>query len=1104
MKKRLSVLVVLVAVVIACLVSLAACKKTDLIAAPTNITYDRITAVLRWNSVENADKYSVSINGAEPVTVSANSMSFTSDKAFSVGIKAITNLVAGKTLSSEEAKATFEPLPKIEALNVSETGEISWDPIEGATGYKVLVKGASTVEYDVQETRISNITEVGTINVSVRPIVVGNPSYFSMYSESRQIIILAPVKLSTVTYDERVSLLKWAAVPSAKAYELKIDGVVKSSELTETSFNYAANSNSFKVSIRPIGDKKLVFDAKSAEEKNFVWLETVKNIRVVDGAVVWDDVTGADSYVVKLSNAQSEVVVKEHSYKGLAEGTSIGVQIKAQNSSGNTDYVQWFSGYTIQRNILILKAPVLKWENGMQLDGQKANAITWDGIGGAQGYNVKMITPSNSNGVESTLGAISAPRFEADFAEVGTYYVYVQATASGTDTYTYSSRYSEPIKVIRLASPNLSASEAIISDPSSSAKGFTVRFDRVQGATGYELTRNDVEVQATTTTEFKVANVVDASVISEQKLTYGIISKASGTMQKVGNENVVTLSSMSSTATKFEITVLAMPLNYSIEGFTYKYDQVDKATGYTIDIAGKPFTEGALTFDLSKVIVSGNTAEVRVCARGNGSNILSSNFTPATKVIRLEAPKNVKIETADTSEGVISFDGPTHAVSYQIVYNNDNRPLTINKNENISKYITTAGTAVYLVSHNNNYEGNDPATGIYYMDSEPSQTYTFMKLDTPTFGTVKFTNTQLLWNAPQNINTTTFTPKYIVYNAGEKIDVKSGDAVIAIGNGNSFSSAFSGTSFDISDRDTFAGGREYSFQIKAIGDGSKYINSDKSIEVKIKKLAMPNVRRENGTYVWDSVSSAQGYRVLVDGKDVLKNGEMFTASSYNPKAAFTAVNKTYNVSVYAIGDNGVNTIDSNPFVIAQITKQLDTPEFSFGYTLEAYDPNGEIKVIITKQSPYASDYAYVVGDAEGRKSTNPEEVAYFIKPRSAGVISGYVYAKGGSFDEAGNYYLDSLHAVSKTITLLTTPNENSITVEAGAKRTLKWGTVTGRVKYEIEWTCNGQTYTAETNQSQIEIDSVKFTGNVTVKIRAVGDGTTSITGAWVEKTFTDQ
>ena len=326
MKKRFCLLLGLIAALAASLLLLVACGGGSVsLETPQNIRYDCDKSIITWNTVENADRYSVSINGANATETQSASIPYSNPtmKEFTVSVKAVSTLIGKKTVSSEAAEATFTPLPVVEELYISETGAVSWEAVEGATGYLFRVKpaGSPSVEYEIADTQYSAFTEEGALEVSVKPVVSGNTSYFSKYAKTKTLNILKAVKPADIRYENNQIL--WSGVAGASKYEVTING--DKFDSTKTSYEYAANATSFTVSVKPIGDHQTTFDAKVSDEKSFRWLSAVENLTVVDGNLKWDDVTGADSYRVKLSTSSRETTVNEPVYENLLAGQSVRV-----------------------------------------------------------------------------------------------------------------------------------------------------------------------------------------------------------------------------------------------------------------------------------------------------------------------------------------------------------------------------------------------------------------------------------------------------------------------------------------------------------------------------------------------------------------------------------------------------------------------------------------------------------------------------------------------------------------------------------------------------------------------------------------------------------
>ncbi|MBR5987149.1 MAG: hypothetical protein IK037_01140, partial [Clostridia bacterium] len=423
--------------------------------------------------------------------------------------------------------------------------------------------------------------------------------------------------------------------------------------------------------------------------------------------------------------------------------------------------------------------------------------------------------------------------------------------------------------------------------------------------------------------------------------------------------------------------------------------------------------------------------------------------------------------------------------SYAAVFDNDDEQVPVNKNDNIQSRITTKGTTLYMISVADYY---NMAGNVYYMTSRPSETKTFIKLDVPTFGDPAFTNTQFVWNKPTNINERVYAPSYEVY---EGIELQNGE--------------INGTSMDIS----YLTAGTYTFKVKAIGNGTQYINSDESAPMTITKLATPAVSLAHneegyGVYEWKAVVDGTKYNVTIDG---VNKGtfDHETDKTYQFKPDFNRI-KTYVVSVVAIGDNGFNTINSDPWTIEQKVDQLAEPDFEIGYSADAFTDEGNIVVDITRESPHAAGYCYSVGGADASKvglgSTHFEKC-----PSSVGTYKVAVYALGGDYDEKGTFYIDSQRHggnSSYQITLLAEPNADSIKISQDGK--LSWATISGTSRYAISITVEGVEYLAKTTVSQpgylIEDYVADVKGkNFAVTVQALGNGTTVISSKETTREF---
>lgn len=1071
--KKLLIAVMALVFTLALSMVMVGCGGLDL-EAPTNVRYDGTT--ITWDKVEGADLYTLKI-GEKEYSVTTNRYSYNANgKEFTVTI--VGSSKAEKVKSAEETIQTFVPLAKIEHLNIDSEGVISWDAIPDATAYEIKIDNAQPIEQ--VETVFSNFPE-GTHSIQVRAIVSGDPAYYSIWSQAKNMTVLGTLQADDITYSNIDRRLSWKVVTGAQYYEIMINGVIVESRCTGISYMYEAENTDFQVNVKAIGNGSSTFNGKVSENASFVFLDTVSNIYLEDGALKWDAVNGADGYKIKQNGVIRNDVYTTCELPNLAANTSIRFQILPVSNDST-----YFSDWSAEKSVFILGAPVLFWNDEMEHEGTEMESITWDTVTGATGYTARVTTP---DGVESVYSYPETQRyFKNAYLDVGDYKVEIKATSTSTDK--YDSKYSDPIIIKRLEAPRAADSNYIISDVEDVQKGFTVNFTSVSGSNGYKLYKDGNLVQSHQTTQFVVTDVVNDSVITEQSYTYKVQAVGADS-QKINGITYAVISSLLSESLSFDIKVLAQPSSPDIDGYTYKFGIISNATGYVVSVGSERYDSGTTSYDLSSI--EAGSFPVRVCAKGNGTNILSSNYTGAITVNRLEAPTNVRIDVTDASGGALTWDSVMHATSYEVVFNNDGNPVPAEEMMNVNQYITTEGTTIYMQTVANKFNAERT---IYYMSSKPGLTTQFIKLDKPKFGDVKFNNNQFIWNLPDNVKGSEYTPTYKVYNA----------------NGTTYNGDFNGTSLDIS---ALEGGQSYTFYVKAIGNGTKYINSELTDMVTIYKLDTPEVNRVDGKYVWNRVFNAQSYVVYVDGvlAETFDHLDGTTAKyAYTPK--FDKLGQ-YSIKVIAVGDGGYTSIDSNPCAFTQETRQLSTPEFTVSYSESSYSTTGEIIVTITKEAYYAGGtsattgkYAYFISGMEKES----KELTMSHIPNAAGKHSVAIYACAGTFDENGIYYLASQTAGSKVeaaITLLHVPNTNSI--ELTSEGYLTWATINSAVKYELEFSINGGAYGEKVVVNRVGFnfydDYMKDGDNVNtlkVRIRAIGNSNNIISSTTVEKQFDNQ
>lgn len=1068
-KNRIIIVAAIIVLALVLSVGLVGCKLN--LGSPLNVKYDGTT--LSWDGVSLADYYVVQFNDGEEQEVHNTSIIYDAGgQAFSCKVVAIPE-GSGKVLKANTTTCEFKPLDTIAKVEVSDDGVLSWAAVENANAYVVNIDG--NAQTSTTATTYNKLPVGKQMIIQVRPIVADDDSYYSLWSPNRTVRILEVPQ--NIVYDN--STISWDSVANAAGYS-----VITNSEAqrgtTTSSIVYNANNTDFDCSVKAVGNHVNTFDSALSDSKKFIYLQTVTNVTVSDGKLIWDAVTNATGYEVK-TVLNSDTTINEVTnpvLDNLPAGVNMSISIKPVSS--DTTY---FSDYSAATVVEFLYSPVLDWDAGVMPDSGAYRNVVWNIINQATGYSVKVLKPDGSEEITAIGGTTeTSPSFLYDFAAVGTYEVSVKAMiAEGTGV--YDSAYSTPITVVRLPAPKAVQNDFIVSDPTSLAKGFTVTFESVSSASQYKMYKDDgkdANAVLSTRTQITVTDgIVDATQAESYVCEYHIISI--GQVKTVDGRIIAALDTRTADALTLSITVNAKPTNAFMDGYDLKWDSVAEMYGYVVTSGGSD-THEALTNSYDMSYLNAGNYNVAVCSKGNGGSVLASNYTSPIVLTRLSAPTNVRINTQQ-NEGTLTFtkitDDAADYISYKVMFGDDAEVFSTDTVGNVNSHILTQGTTVFIWAESNKY--ND-AGSIYYMSSRASDSETlYFRLEAPTISADPFSNTVFSWNAPSNANANgAYSPSYKVASNPTTNTYYTGIE-------------YSGNSMSIA---TFSAGT-YNFYVKALGDGVKYVDSAFSEGATVTKLATPSVSVVNNRYVWNSVSRAVGYTATVDGVSVSNNiGQSGTTYSFAPN--FTKLGYA-SVIVTAIGD-GINTIDSASYQITQYVAKLSTPTFTFSYVdadgnaIASYDKDAFIR-FTSSAVDCAVGYSFYVGSSVQSSASNVYE---FAATNLVGTYSLKVAARGVGFSADGTVaYIDSDKSDAQSITVLTAPSASSFGYSLGDSQ-IFWNSVSGNNGYEYQISYNGgSTYTAITATENAFIDVDSTQASIKVLVRTVGYPVANVIGsAW--------
>lgn len=216
-------------------------RKLDKVSG---FNYDAATGYLSWDEVENARGYVIGIGGKE-VKTTANRYSL---KSFGIGeinmeVYAVAKGYASSSAVSYKVNKTVLASP----TNVKIVGtQLSWNGVEGATGYTVRINGR---EYDESTTMFDfaqiSLTAGDECSVSVRANAAqaANNSVWSDELDARYLQLAASLK-----YGE--NKLSWNSVIGAQMYEVRVNGETQA-KVTDSHIKLVLNKSGINtVSVR--------------------------------------------------------------------------------------------------------------------------------------------------------------------------------------------------------------------------------------------------------------------------------------------------------------------------------------------------------------------------------------------------------------------------------------------------------------------------------------------------------------------------------------------------------------------------------------------------------------------------------------------------------------------------------------------------------------------------------------------------------------------------------------------------------------------------------------------------------------------------------------
>lgn len=526
-------------------------KKIRLLDAPTLSKVERTdtrAVTLTWTKVTGAKGYDVyRSNEADGVFklwktidgLSATNTSLTVGSSYFYKVIPYSEVNGEKQLGKPSAVKgmVMLPTPKITSIeNASNTSvKVSWNEIEGATGYKLLRDTSENGTYGT----VKKVTTLDTTSINltantryyfkvVAYAVVDGITYKSLPSpvNSTYFINLAKPAFKSVEQPTAVSVtLTWGKISGATGYELvrsdSIDGTYKSIKsvtdvsATNTSLK-AASTYYYKVrAYKQVSATETAYGIYS--DPIAVTLLTAPKITSVDrigntnAKVTWNAVDNATGYKLYRSTEVNGTykllkTTTDTTYQnsGLSVGTQYYYKVSAINES---DGITNIGPKSASGNVTINDLSYTKITSFIQ-SGDGTVTLKWNAIDGAEGYEVSKAEQGGDFSKVKNTTATSTTITGLTNGNTYSFRVRMYKTVDGSKQY---SGYSTSVNVTLMNAP------VITSATHTSPTEVVVTWNAVDGATSYMV------YQKTANGSYKLAGTVSDTTLTCTGLTKGIL-----------------------------------------------------------------------------------------------------------------------------------------------------------------------------------------------------------------------------------------------------------------------------------------------------------------------------------------------------------------------------------------------------------------------------------------------------------------------------------------------------------------------------------------------------------------------------------------------------
>ncbi len=860
---------------------------------------------IMFNAVANVTKYEVKIDNDVY-------LSETTSFAVPTEVEGGFHTATIKTLStksgyvSSEYSQTSLNFSKLNTVsNISLNNNIvSWSSVENASGYLLNIEYEGNTKFvdlgTLSSFEIGEDYGAGEYKISIASTGSGTQYVKSNFS--------APLTLTKLHTPQNFGVtngkIKFNAVENAKEYLLNINGEerIVSPDLAVDnvfSLDVELEVGNYNIKVMSRGDNKTYLNSVYSNSIKTTKIEKPQQPFIQEGIIKWRDIPNCYGYNVKINNEIYEFNTLEikSGYVQLDlsgnefNNTLYSVQVQAIASLDNisSDYSEAnvFKKYESPKEVKALNGLLAfdYYEEALEY------CISIDNVENIININDSNLTEDNNLN----------PSFYLYDAKLNTYRdnLEIKVRVYGNNEY-ISSCYSEPKQFSMCkAITELNIENNVLSFQKNSEgdiyAGYSVEFS--SGRISKE------EKKLTSQTVFNLPHFLDEKSLTTGKYTFSFIPQG---------DSINTLNGVESTISTY---ILQTPSNLEIHNGTLCWATDNNSTSYLLNILDENGQPVRQIESYSNSVVISNYSDLmenikyyaKIQIVGDGHNTISSDFTDDVDMLEfviLSAPTEIEVK-----DGKLTWEDIANSTGYGI-YIDDVLYENVSKDREILQKGIPSGThTIKLIAYGDEY----------YANSKLSSEFNVVKLEAPdTINVSKDTETNIV---NFNCNFPTYAEKVKIsksYNNSEFNDEEF-----------ELEENKNGIKIDLTD---YVSGY-YSFKAVALGDNTKYLNSNESKVVATTVMTSPDmVYLNNGVIYWTDITGRLSYTLkITKDNDNVTFVKDIKQNSYVIPEEYQA--GEYRVAVQVIGDD-------SKFITSVMGSDYQFTKLGVVNNLDSY--NGEI------------------------------------------------------------------------------------------------------------------------------------------------------------------